>query len=492
VHDFNAENRSQKFNVLSSAKYLDKRPRIVLPIRRNSDEFGYTKKCRQETSVLLQLATWSGHVILIRLCYLETIPDALKAFLADGAIIKLGVGTEIDACRLWNDWGLAVRGWLDLRAICVHLGLEYNEYIFKKMSLKHLGLTLFGETRFAPAIMKKLSFSDWTVPRLSRYQLFYAAWDAQIAVDIFSFVTQMLFSIAKPDKNDTDYCALLSEKCREYVEMPRFDDDLLPCERYDYEESVKFTDDDYGMEKDPPTPPSPSQKFDASLLNLPTRFLTHEEIYGLNRPPNDNILDRTLSNYHLGFHAHVKSHRFDRKLFESIKQEYGVAASLEKYMDEKKQKMDEDSHRSKRQQQQRLLPPPQPLFTACGRRYPPRRGAVGFHDENGGGSSTVSSSCPSMRRSAVAPLYRGSTPSTMTTRQRSFWRSGTRRAVSTTTRFSGWQFYRGILPPRFAAAHSYQQQRKVQHETFHDHCDYYEADYSCENGTRDSYSASLY
>lgn len=48
------------------------------------------KRSRKENSVLIQLATWSGFVLLIRLCYLDVIPHALRSFLADTSILKLG------------------------------------------------------------------------------------------------------------------------------------------------------------------------------------------------------------------------------------------------------------------------------------------------------------------------------------------------------------------------------------------------------------------
>jgi len=54
------------------------------------------KRARNETSVLLQIATWTGYVVLIRLCYLDTIPEELREFLADETIVKLG---ELAECN---------------------------------------------------------------------------------------------------------------------------------------------------------------------------------------------------------------------------------------------------------------------------------------------------------------------------------------------------------------------------------------------------------
>jgi len=39
----------------------------------------------------------------------------------------------------------------------------------------------------------------------------------------------------------------------------------------------------------------------------------------------------------VGFQAHLKTKRFDRRLFETLKQEHGGQECLEKYMDERKQ-----------------------------------------------------------------------------------------------------------------------------------------------------------
>ena len=102
----------------------------------------------------------------------------------------------MDARRLYDDFGIRMQGWLDLRHVCWHLDNQ-NEIHFKKYSLKQIAATLFGAPRLSYSMMRKLAFSDWTIFRLSPLQIYYAAWDAQIAIDIFCLVTQLYFCIRK-------------------------------------------------------------------------------------------------------------------------------------------------------------------------------------------------------------------------------------------------------------------------------------------------------
>lgn len=47
------------------------------------------------------------------------LPRTLLDILADGSILKVGVGCSEDASKLLQDYGLAVRGCLDLRYLAV-------------------------------------------------------------------------------------------------------------------------------------------------------------------------------------------------------------------------------------------------------------------------------------------------------------------------------------------------------------------------------------
>nr|XP_055159994.1 exonuclease 3'-5' domain-containing protein 2 isoform X2 [Nyctereutes procyonoides] len=72
---------------------------------------------------LLQMASPSGFCVLVRLpkliCGGKTLPKTLLDILADGTILKVGVGCSEDASKLLQDYGLVVKGCLDLRYLAV-------------------------------------------------------------------------------------------------------------------------------------------------------------------------------------------------------------------------------------------------------------------------------------------------------------------------------------------------------------------------------------
>lgn len=75
---------------------------------------------------LLQMASPSGFCALVRLprliCGGKTLPRTLLDILADGTILKVGVGCSEDASKLLQDYGLIVRGCLDLRYLAMKQG----------------------------------------------------------------------------------------------------------------------------------------------------------------------------------------------------------------------------------------------------------------------------------------------------------------------------------------------------------------------------------
>lgn len=72
---------------------------------------------------LLQMASSSGLCILVRLPRLvasgQTIPKTLLDIMADSAVLKVGVGCWEDACKLLHDYGLPVKGSMDLRYLAM-------------------------------------------------------------------------------------------------------------------------------------------------------------------------------------------------------------------------------------------------------------------------------------------------------------------------------------------------------------------------------------
>lgn len=81
---------------------------------------------------LLQMACPSGFCALVRLpkliCGGRALPKTLLDVLADGTILKVGVGCSEDASKLLQDYGLVVKGCLDLRYLAMRQRYGSYEY----------------------------------------------------------------------------------------------------------------------------------------------------------------------------------------------------------------------------------------------------------------------------------------------------------------------------------------------------------------------------
>ncbi|GFY67997.1 exonuclease 3'-5' domain-containing protein 2 [Trichonephila inaurata madagascariensis] len=142
-----------------------------------------TVESKRKPVSLLQLATDSGFCVLVRLSCLPVwlIPPVLIDMLSNEEILKVGVGVAEDANKLFNDYGLEVHGFVDLR----YLAKDLKEVQGKNMSLKSLGVELLGIDLNKS---KELRCSDWNAPHLSEEQVEYAAADAIVAAKIFTMI----------------------------------------------------------------------------------------------------------------------------------------------------------------------------------------------------------------------------------------------------------------------------------------------------------------
>ena len=68
----------------------------------------------QRPASLLQLANTGGRVVLFRLCCMPVFPPALHALLEDPGVAVVGVGIQGDVHKLHRDFGVSVRGAVDL------------------------------------------------------------------------------------------------------------------------------------------------------------------------------------------------------------------------------------------------------------------------------------------------------------------------------------------------------------------------------------------
>lgn len=136
---------------------------------------------------LLQLATYSGMCVLVRLpSFTSSLPDSLKSVLGDVTIIKAGVGIDQDRKFLEMDYSLRVEGCVDLRHMalqCHESGIVTETKVngtlslgLASLSLRFLGRTLDKDWR--------VRSSNWEAEKLTKRQLSYAAEDALVGVQL--------------------------------------------------------------------------------------------------------------------------------------------------------------------------------------------------------------------------------------------------------------------------------------------------------------------
>ncbi|XP_066464585.1 exonuclease 3'-5' domain-containing protein 2 [Eleutherodactylus coqui] len=132
---------------------------------------------------LLQMASHSGLCVLVRLPRLASsacnIPRTLLTLLANSSVLKVGVGCWDDASKLMNDYGISVKGIVDIR----YLAMRHRRDLFQNgLSLKSLSETILC---FSLDKSFQLRCSNWDADEFTNDQVFYAARDAQVSVALF-------------------------------------------------------------------------------------------------------------------------------------------------------------------------------------------------------------------------------------------------------------------------------------------------------------------
>ncbi|XP_062549454.1 exonuclease 3'-5' domain-containing protein 2-like [Armigeres subalbatus] len=125
---------------------------------------------------LLQLAFTAGACLLVRLFLMHTIPRELKNILADPRILKVGVDVCLDGHKLLHDYGLTVKGTVDLRHLARKLWIPGP-----------IGLAGLAKTMLDVHLDKnwQICASDWERSELSEVQIHYGAMDAIVALKLF-------------------------------------------------------------------------------------------------------------------------------------------------------------------------------------------------------------------------------------------------------------------------------------------------------------------
>ncbi|KAK2533265.1 Exd2 [Columba livia] len=168
---------------------------------------------------LLQMACFSGFCVLVRLSRLvasgQTIPKTLLDIMADSAVLKVGVGCWEDACKLLHDYGLPVKGSVDLRYLAMR---QRKDLLHSCLSLKSLAEKVLNcPLDKSPHVR----CSNWEAEELTPDQVLYAARDAQVSVALF---LQLLGFASLPATSEIENSATLWEKalgkCRGLVDIP--------------------------------------------------------------------------------------------------------------------------------------------------------------------------------------------------------------------------------------------------------------------------------
>lgn len=102
--------------------------------------------------------------------------DVIKAILENKAILKVGFGLQDDLKRLRAKLGIDTNNVLDLSSALRKKG-EKNTLGAKTAVARYFGQTLQKS--------KKITTTNWALPRLSEKQILYAADDAHVALKLY-------------------------------------------------------------------------------------------------------------------------------------------------------------------------------------------------------------------------------------------------------------------------------------------------------------------
>ncbi|XP_073340338.1 exonuclease 3'-5' domain-containing protein 2 isoform X2 [Pagrus major] len=174
-------------------------------------------KGRASAVSLLQMATYSGLCVLVRLqafrSGLQTFPLSLMEVLRDPHVLKVGVGCYEDGKRLTRDYGLSMTCTVDLRYLALRQRLTT---VNNGLSLKSLAADLLNVSLDKSL---ELRCSDWEADQLTLEQMTYAARDAQVSIALFLHLLS-LNSEAGPVLSSGSSYSELASRCQGLVDVP--------------------------------------------------------------------------------------------------------------------------------------------------------------------------------------------------------------------------------------------------------------------------------
>ncbi|XP_055721590.1 exonuclease 3'-5' domain-containing protein 2 isoform X1 [Salvelinus fontinalis] len=186
-------------------------------VKSQTKVLGVSVKGKTSTVSLLQMASYSGLCVLVRLQQFhggqQDLPLTLKEVLSDPHILKVGVGCYEDGKRLTRDYGLALGSTVDIR----YLALRQRKVVLNNgLSLKSLAADLLNVS-----LEKSLELrcSDWEADPLTLQQMTYAARDAQVSIALF-FRLLGLHSNTTPSPDSGSGYSQLANCCQGLVDTP--------------------------------------------------------------------------------------------------------------------------------------------------------------------------------------------------------------------------------------------------------------------------------
>ncbi|XP_028422421.1 exonuclease 3'-5' domain-containing protein 2 isoform X1 [Perca flavescens] len=178
---------------------------------------GVSVKGRTSAVSLLQMATYSGLCVLVRLLAFRSgqqpFPLSLMEVLRDPHVLKVGVGCYEDGKRLTRDYGLSLTCTVDLRYLALR---QRQAKVNNGLSLKSLAEDLLNISLDKSL---ELRCSDWEADQLTLQQMTYAARDAQVSIALFLHLL-CLHSEASPDSSGGSSYSELAARCQGLVDVP--------------------------------------------------------------------------------------------------------------------------------------------------------------------------------------------------------------------------------------------------------------------------------
>ncbi|XP_028252290.1 exonuclease 3'-5' domain-containing protein 2 isoform X2 [Parambassis ranga] len=172
-------------------------------------------KGRASAVALLQMASYSGRCILVRLLAFhnqqQPLPLSLMEVLRDPHILKVGVGCYEDGKRLTRDYGLSLTCTVDLRYLALR---QRPSSVNNGLSLKSLAADLLNVSLDKSL---ELRCSDWEADQLTLEQMTYAARDAQVSIALF---LHLLGLQSEATSSSGSSYAEVASCCQDLVDVP--------------------------------------------------------------------------------------------------------------------------------------------------------------------------------------------------------------------------------------------------------------------------------